>query len=1075
MTFEIYSIGDVDFLAEIINSVAMVTAVPSFQKMVSIGLLIGLLFVFIQSIFQGARQINWHQIFLGWLLYAMFFIPTTSVIILDSYSAKTRVIDNVPIGIGAAGGIISRIGYGITRIFEQGYGFIDFSMTQNRFADSLEVLNDVRRKGQDARLFKAMNDARPGADMRMSWYNYIKECAITKISTKDITLEDFYAQPMQQALDFQTYIYHTEIKTTGGAPQTLLCHAAFAQLKAATADAMNSPQFSAALERVLGAATVGTGITPPVRIQGALQSMNAIQSVGASTDAAHDYVLTSMLEPVYTQAASGFYRDMQDVSSAMMVNQALAQRNTQWAAEQTMFMSVVRPMVTFFEAFIYAITPIMGFLLVIGGLGMSLAGKYFLVLFWIQLWMPVLSIVNLFINTVAAGRIGQLNSDGYGLTSMYALSTGSDILQNWIATGGMLAAATPIISLFIVTGSTYAFTSLAGRINGADHINEKISSPDAVEPAPVMKQMPHSTQDPMRGTLRTGGESLDTHYRAGDALNAAERSTQRNMVQDSQNFAETLQNSITQGASKEEIAANMQGLSTLLASSNNKEITTAMQEADKVLQSSGLSTTQKNAVGESVRTAVTMSAAAGGKLPFSLFSASIEASLTAAGESMNQHEVRDLYDRTVQAGKDLNLNDTQRASLNNAMSQDITSSRGNNFRDSIGYGDDHALAKSSSRLEASSKAWEQATARTRGMDSSLAFSGSQIAGQMQGNDTRKLHNWVQNQDSGLQQKIHSNAARFSRSDHMNLTPEMAYKKAAFDALHNKAVDGDTGSAELLGSLYQSVFGQGTPDVGNYQKGRDLPQVNHGGLIPKVNKATERAANLDNSGRASVVAQANAPQVDKTNKIMEHHNNAAQGVQSEHAGRQQVMYQTELQNQRHALSASVEQGLSLTGLTKGAYNNFTHGLNAALNDFYSGASFGNIGEEDQEKFRASIEANGWRKWQDSQRDYEKQAKSLGMSDDMAHAAALVRGGDKLAAHNHLASTVFANYAQYDDEGKHHPKIDGSGRIIVQGQYGQDLRTLLAEFGIADRAGPDMARAHLSAAAKYEQVFNKMHRR
>ncbi len=59
-----------------------------------------------------------------------------------------------------------------------------------------------------------------------------------------------------------------------------------------------------------------------------------------------------------------------------MVNQAIQQRNTQWAAEQSMFMTVVRPMLTFFEGFIYAITPIIAFIIVMGSFGLQLAGKY---------------------------------------------------------------------------------------------------------------------------------------------------------------------------------------------------------------------------------------------------------------------------------------------------------------------------------------------------------------------------------------------------------------------------------------------------------------------------------------------------------------------------------------------------------------------------------------------------------------------------------------------------------------------------------------------------------------------------
>jgi len=243
MSFTIYSIGDVDFLAEIINSVAMLTAVADFNRLIQIGLLIGVIFVMFQSIFQGAKQINWHQVFLGWIMYMAFFVPTTTVTLLDSYTASARVVSNVPMVIGVAGGVISRIGYGITRMFEQGYGNIDFTMTNRRFADSLQILNRVRRQGTDTRLFEALNKgAPPGADFRKSWYNYMNECVMVKLALGDTTLEDMYAKNWQEAFKFQTNIFPTEINVSG-TPQTMLCGQAFSELISASQNSMNQFAF----------------------------------------------------------------------------------------------------------------------------------------------------------------------------------------------------------------------------------------------------------------------------------------------------------------------------------------------------------------------------------------------------------------------------------------------------------------------------------------------------------------------------------------------------------------------------------------------------------------------------------------------------------------------------------------------------------------------------------------------------------------------------------------------------------------------------------------------------------------
>ena len=71
-TFTIYSIGDSAFLEQILIAVTMITGTGDFEKMVSIGLLLGVLMIMIQSVFQGAKQINIQQILVGWLIYACF-------------------------------------------------------------------------------------------------------------------------------------------------------------------------------------------------------------------------------------------------------------------------------------------------------------------------------------------------------------------------------------------------------------------------------------------------------------------------------------------------------------------------------------------------------------------------------------------------------------------------------------------------------------------------------------------------------------------------------------------------------------------------------------------------------------------------------------------------------------------------------------------------------------------------------------------------------------------------------------------------------------------------------------------
>ncbi len=134
----------------------------------------------------------------------------------------------------------------------------------------------------------------------------------------------------------------------------------------------------------------------------------------------------------------------------------------------------------------------MAFIIMLGGMGITLAVKYFQVLIWVQLWYPILSITNLYMYVVSSNELASV-LDSKSITTLYGLNEAGNVLQSYIATGGMLAAATPMLALFIITGSTYTFNSLASRVNGADHIDEKAMSPDMLQNGPLVKAAPMNT------------------------------------------------------------------------------------------------------------------------------------------------------------------------------------------------------------------------------------------------------------------------------------------------------------------------------------------------------------------------------------------------------------------------------------------------------------------------------------------------------------------------------------------------------------------------------------------------------
>ena len=390
------------------------------------------------------------------------------------------------------------------------------------------------------------------------------------------------------ALRFNSQLYGTRLYLSTSNPDgaDYTCTEGWVTISNATAN-LNSPLVVEALNNLLG-------IDPASGDNSFTKISDSLQALGATTTSSFDYVKAAVLEPVYYEAASGRYQDLQDFGSALMINQAIQQRNTQWAAEGTMLMTVVRPMLTFFEGFIYAITPIIAFIVVMGSFGVQLAGKYIQTILWIQLWMPVLSIINLFVHTAATNQMASLSATG--LNSMYALSSSGDVLQNWIATGGMLAASTPIISLFIVSGSTYAFTSLASRIGGGDHVNEKMTAPDVLQQRSIDASSTGVQSEPIQRGHCQWCRRHDQHLVIGFEYGLRGQLRPTNQKQASEAFQSNLTRGFADGTSQNQTYSRLSNIGRTISSQGTEQSSLVDQQAKNFMEKFGVDQSHSDAV-----------------------------------------------------------------------------------------------------------------------------------------------------------------------------------------------------------------------------------------------------------------------------------------------------------------------------------------------------------------------------------------------------------------------------------------------------------------------------------------------
>lgn len=780
MDFTIYSIGDSAFLEQVLIALAMIAAIDDFDAMVQVGLVIGVFGMVFSSITQGGRGVEFQHVLLGYFLWATMFVPTARVIIEDSYTGDIRVVDNVPMGPAAAGGIISLIGFKITELFEVGYGPVVPKVTETEFAESLRILNDIRNKASSSAVWRGLNTEAGGGfvDLRRSWNNYIKDCTLKKMDLNLMTPDELTTGQYQTVLEFNSILFGTRVylDVANGAGQDLNCRDAWVEIN-------NSTQFIGktieSFNAVLGFNTnnLPTGENSQTKTQNALDAL-----LGAGVNAQR-YMEMAVLEPIVLQAASGKYDQIQDIAGATMINQAIQQRNTSWAAEQTLFMSIIRPMLAFFEAFIYAVAPIMAFVMVLGAKGIQLAGKYFTMLIWIQLWMPLLAIVNLYIYTASRRSMETYSlMTGHNWDSFYALNSAGDTMQSWLSTGGMLAASTPAIALMLIYGSAVTATHLAGRLRSDDVVDEKYQTPDLKNNAPMANISSMYSGDSVNGMMLTGAQGVMGTATVGSHLSNITQSTNSLQNVESEQFSNDLAHSVNQSSTANDFFGKASVAGAAVRSGHSEISRSSLSNAHAFRKEHGIDESHTDSIAGLASLSASLGAnldvdkAAGfisgqfgvaratakkfledagvksapgkGLVPVkensddnSLININAGASANFSSQSRTTDQTQSSFGQKTSSGEDYGYSSDDQAQFNEELSSHINRQETKSFSNSWGTGDAMSIRQSASELVSATQSYQTASSlqSTLGSASSMqmrtigALAAGRDEGGMQGN------------------------------------------------------------------------------------------------------------------------------------------------------------------------------------------------------------------------------------------------------------------------------------------------------------------------------------------------------
>ncbi|WP_202109239.1 conjugal transfer protein TraG N-terminal domain-containing protein [Succinivibrio dextrinosolvens] len=537
----IYSVGDVWYLGKVLDAIAMLTGADGGLRQASaIAALLGVIIICFQSVIKN-QGINIQHMVVCYIIYMMCFGFTTNVAIESVYSDKQVIQkDNVPYGPAVMGYVVSQIGYKLTKKMEQAYQEIDDNQkmtnpTSGGYLNALYLIQNLGRISEDGTVGRAINAV--DKDFQPNFLRYTSECTTKGMyfgtNKGGMDWGKLQSSGIWDAIKFTSNVFTTEFREHGNA-QVYTCTEAHEKLKAEWDNAINSLQSGAAGDeaknigiRLGQCSTKGECSNTSDFLTSA--DASGIRAIFNGQTHAQDFVLAGYADNLIKHGLANGYAYLGDVNATAMMQQAINQRNVQWSAEQNMFLNSVRPMMAFVEGFFYAIAPFASIILMLGMMGLNIFFKYLILLVWVQLWLPVMSIANMFISVKANAFLSNLPLPTDGTTStisLYVYETAIKGVQDYIAVGGMFMAATPLLTFIIISGSAYAMTSLTGRVSGGDFVNEKMVSPDIASPAAAMSMKSTFNGNPTTGAWRDG---ISRQINVSEGLNSVRSSLDSQM------------------------------------------------------------------------------------------------------------------------------------------------------------------------------------------------------------------------------------------------------------------------------------------------------------------------------------------------------------------------------------------------------------------------------------------------------------------------------------------------------------------------------------------------------------------
>lgn len=372
--------------------------------------------------------------------------PKADMLVVDRVSGKKEIISDLPYAFVLPVGALEAFGAGVTSIFEQAFA----PVSSAPFKDYGMIFG--HRIVQESKNWKIAN---PEFNSNMD--SFIKRCVVLEAMIGHrFTPEMVYSSPDVFKLVTENAGTFRKIPMRiNGREQRATCKEAGSYFK----DYMRSEVNTLAGKYI----NTDFGLAGGSSRGGQNAAINRILKRNIEVGYSSTLGIESSAEDIIRQSMMiNSIKEFNSKSDLYGYTRAKQEQNSSWFISAELAKEYLPLLLNIMKALVYASFVFIVPLMIISG-GVSKYLKYGLLVFSLQIWPALNSVLNLFIELYSHSKAASLG----GIITLGNYNQAHQSIETIVLVAGMLQASIPFLSFAIVQGGVNGFVHLAGQISGA--------------------------------------------------------------------------------------------------------------------------------------------------------------------------------------------------------------------------------------------------------------------------------------------------------------------------------------------------------------------------------------------------------------------------------------------------------------------------------------------------------------------------------------------------------------------------------------------------------------------------------